>query len=778
MVRHIGMDRGMTELTSPKESSVRKTIDVVLTNLGWTIDEQSPSCNVFTERAKTREQECLLGGKKPDYLLYHSNSDIPIGVIEAKPPGYSLHAAIEQAVERYAAPLAISIVFATDGTFVETYDIRSGEELRLDGNLISQLLPENTLLRFVSEGSDISSPSHVMISRQELINVFEYANNLLRDDGLREGTERFTEFSNLLFLKLISEIEDEREERGESRLMEPQCHWSRFCDRDSDDMLVYINDSVLPRLVDRYNHSGDVFLPNLQINDSSTLHRIVRELSNLTLLNTDSDIKGDAFEYFLKNSITVGNDLGEYFTPRHFVRLMVELVDPKYGETIYDPCCGTGGFLISAFEHIKHKVLMSEVMMETLKNKTVYGREKTGSARIAKMNMILTGDGHTNISQIDSLSSPVHEKYDVVLTNYAFSQNTDYSYHYGLSNRDANPVFLKHVVDALKPGGRAGVVVPASVLYGEESDYMNVRRLLLTECDVIGVIKLHTYAFRPYSGQPTSIVVFEKGRPTNSVWFFEVNEDGFKKTGSKYGRPPIDEDDLPSLREAWENKKDTSNSFSVGMETIAENQWKLIPNRYKDMPEQGLEWVPLGGHNGLCEVQLGKTPLKKIARYWGGQHLWAKISDFNSKYITETQEKITDDAIEEAGAKVLPEDTLLFTFKLTIGKTAIAGQRLCTNEAIAALIPKDNRVLPEYLYYVLPSLDYTPYSQPTSKGNTLNKTSIQEVMIPLPSIEEQENLIAHMSEKEDRLNEHKRLVEMIENESEQYLQEYLTGGIK
>ena len=117
-------------------------------------------------------------------------------------------------------------------------------------------------------------------------------------------------------------------------------------------MLDYINDTILARLVNRYNHSGDVFQRKLLINSPATLKRIVDRLSALTLLSADSDIKGDAFEYFLKNSVTVGNDLGEYFTPRHIVKLMVELVDPRYGETIYDPCCGTGGFLIYAgFAH-------------------------------------------------------------------------------------------------------------------------------------------------------------------------------------------------------------------------------------------------------------------------------------------------------------------------------------------------------------------------------------------------------------------------------------------
>lgn len=109
-------------------------------------------------------------------------------------------------------------------------------------------------------------------------------------------------------------------------------------------MLEYVNNVILPRLVNKYNHSGDVFQKELLIKSPENLKKIVDKLSSLKLLDTDSDIKGDAFEYFLKNSVSVGTDLGEYFTPRHIVKLIVELVDPKFGDKVYDPACGTGGF--------------------------------------------------------------------------------------------------------------------------------------------------------------------------------------------------------------------------------------------------------------------------------------------------------------------------------------------------------------------------------------------------------------------------------------------------
>ena len=643
------------------------------------------------------------------------------------------------------------IVFASDGSITETHDIRSGATLRIDGEVVTDLVSERVLLRFIAEGSDVSTPSDVSLSKQQLIQAFADANDLLRNEGLREGIERFTEFSNLLFLKLISEIEDEREQRGEPRILERRYCWDQFCHRNAEDMLDYINDTILPRLVDRYNHSGDVFQRKLLITTPSTLKRIVDKLSALVLLNADSDIKGDAFEYFLKNSVTVGNDLGEYFTPRHIVRLMVELVDPRFGETIYDPCCGTGGFLIYAFEHIKKKVLLTDEALDTLRNNTVFGRELTGTAKIAKMNMILTGDGHTNIVQSDSLRDPVRDEYDVVLTNYAFSQKTDWAPYYGLKNRDANPVFLKHVIDALKPGGRAGVVVPDGVLFGERSQYVKVRQLLLRQCDLKAVIRLHKYVFKPYAGQPTSIIIFEKGRPTSNVWFFDVREDGYKKTGSKYGRPPIESNDLIRLREAWGGREATPQSFSVQCDTIIENGYKLTPNAYLARPERSERWMPLGC---LCEIAIGKTPPTRNTDYWDGPHPWATISDFCSKYLDQTTRTITDSAVQLMNARAIPSGTLLFSFKLSIGRTAITRRELYINEAVAALIPKDDQVLSEYLYYVLPELDYTHYEQPATKGATLNTRSLPKILVPVPSIEHQKKFIEAMRRLEDKANDY------------------------
>lgn len=738
----------MKHLTKTLESATRKKIDIILSNLGWNVDEHSKSCNVFTERAKTVEQNKKFKGRKPDYVLYKSKTDRPLAIIETKRAGQSLKKALNQAVEFYAVPLSIPIVFVTDGSIVETYDVRNGEQLKLDEVLITEFLTEKKLLKFVELGSSVFSPEKVSHTKRELIKIFSEANDLLRKEGIREGIERFTEFSNLLFLKLISEIEEERENNNEERILGRKYCWESFNSLEPETMLEYINGTILPRLGNKYNHSGDVFQKELLIKSPENLRKIVDKLSTLKLLDADSDIKGDAFEYFLKNSISVGTDLGEYFTPRHIVKLMVDLVNPKFGETVYDPACGTGGFLIEAFKHIKNKCKHTPQNIKLLKEDTVFGREISGTAKIAKMNMIIIGDGHNNIEQIDSLEARVLNRYNIILTNFPFSQKTDYSFQYAFSGEDANPVFMKHVVDALLPGGTAGVVVPEGLLFDEDAEYIKIRKILLETCEIEAIIKLHEFVFKPYTGQPTSIIIFRKGKQTKNIWFFEVKEDGFKKTGSKLGRNPIKENDLTLLRQIWQDKEETPHSFMVDAKSIANQKYKLSMDNYRKL-SGGAHFVSLGGEEGICEIVIGGTPSRKDLSFFGGKNLWVKIKDLNKMVIYETEETITDKAVTESNVKLLPEGTLLFSFKLTIGKTAIAGKDLYTNEAIAGIIPKNkNTVLTKYLYYLLPRLDYSPYTQRAAKGKTLNKDIIKKIKIPLPHIDIQHEIVKKLDKQE------------------------------
>lgn len=731
----------LDKYTSLRESSTRKKIDQWLIDHDWNIDEESPSCNVTTERALTPEQRAKLKGKEPDYVLYKSKTREPIGVIEARTPGEDLKKALEDAIKKYAEPLEIPIVFASNGTLVATWHMWDRKELAINGQPLTTLVSEKTLLKFVEHGASITQTSEqVKYTREELIRIFAWANELLRKEGLR-GLNRFVEFANILFLKLISETEHEKEKTGEKRILDEKYCWKSFAHLPPEMMMAYINDTVLPHLVDRYNRTGDVFQSKMQIKSPTTLEAIVNKVSELTLINADSDIKGDAFEYFLK-SIGSGTDLGEYFTPRHIVKTMVNLIAPKFGEKVYDPACGTGGFLIEAFRQIKRGCKPTSENLHTLKKETVYGIELTDTARIAKMNMILAGDGHTNIFEKDSLANPVKDRYDVVVTNFPFSQRTDYGHLYGFKTHDANPVFLKHIIDSLKNGGRAAVVTFQGVLYDKKATYAEIRRLLLEHCDMKAVIKLHNYVFRPYSGANTSILLFEKGRPTKTVWFFKVDEDGFEKTSSKKGRRPIEQNDLELLEKIWPKREVGLKSWTADFETIRSKNYNLDAEAYRPRSRVLRGWnferledcaslikgSEVGSHT-YCERDAGVP--------------FIRVGDLTGKRTGASVNTLSEDIVE-----VKPED-ILMSFDGTPG---VVGRGF--SGAISAGIRKveskdETKLLNDFLFFMLQAKQVQEAVDAYSKTSTITHASeaIKRIEIPIPPLDFQAEYVATLKPK-------------------------------
>lgn len=724
--------------TLPLESATRKKLDIILNNLGWVTNEFDKCCNVFTERVKTNEQKEKIkllypNVRFPDYVLYKSNTDIPLAIIETKRIGLDIEKALEQA-EEYAKCLNVKVVFAYDGFILSSRWVSNKEPLKINGEPIYDLLSEKHLLNFIENSGNIITSNKKTKTREDLITIFKETNDLLRNEGLREGVERFSEFSNILFLKLIDEIEDDRELRGEKRRFDKKYSWSAFSKKNAEDMLDYINDTILKRLVDKYNHSGDVFSPSLKIKKGSTLKTIVNKLDELTLLDVDSDVKGDAFEYFLKNSITIGNDLGEYYTPRHIVKLMVELIQPKFGDKIYDPCCGTGGFLIEAFRFIKRNSNLTGDNIKYLEEETIYGGELTETSKIAKMNMILAGDGHTHIKQQDSLANPAYEQYDVVLSNFPFNQKTDYSHLYGMKTVKADAVFFMHIINALKNGGRAAVIVPDSVLFSiRDNDILKLRKKIIEECNILSIIQLDNYTFAPYTLQPTSIVIFNKEKKHNNIWFYELKNDGFSKNQK---RTIIRENDIPNLRTWWNDKKNNNNAFEVEIDKIQNEKYKLFLNFYKEY--ENIKYPKELSY--ICyDYILGMTPTRKNKSFYGDKYLWVKISDMKEKIILDTEEKLSQLGYDKLGEnKYFNKGSLLFSFKLTIGKVSIAGEDLFTNEAICKLCLKDkynNELVKDYLYYILPNINYKPFAQRAAKGYTLNKDILPTVVFPFSDSE-------------------------------------------
>ncbi len=742
------------ELTLPLETATRKKIDQMLNNKDWLTDEISGSnYNVYTERVKNKEQteklKKISGYKKPpDYVLYETGTDNPIAIIETKRIGQSVDDAIDQAIKKYAKPLGVKIVFAYDGAFFKSWHIDANAPLYIDDQLVSQIITEKKILQFLEEGNSITETTPKIVhSRSELISIFKQVNQLLRKEGLDEGKERFFEFANILFLKLISEIEEEREKHGENRIVSEDFCWNKFNKKDADDMYYYVNDTVLVQLKTTY---GKIFDDKLKIKPK-TLKTIVDKLSEITLLNIQSDIKGDAFEYFLKTSVTIGNDLGQYFTPRHIIDLMINITEPKYGEQVYDPTCGTGGFLIAAFNYIKNRNAKTEEILTKLKEDTIFGRELTGTAKIAKMNMIITGDGHTQIKQMDVLEEKIENKYDVVVANPPYGQPTDHGHKYGLKSNDGDVVFLEHIIYSLKDedeekgqiAGRAAVVIPEGVLFRPYVD-KKLRKWMLDTCNIEAIISLPQGVFRPYTKNKTDIIVFKKDpKGTKSIWFYDLTEDGFELNSDL--RKPSDKNDIPDLLSKWTDKIESKKSWNVTIDEIKKNNYDLMAKTYKphkkyDSKHPQILFSKIMTENKDSITIDDKKEYQRITVKLRGKGIVSRDIIFGKKIKTKKQ-KLT-----KPNQFIVPEMDAKF------GAFGIIPKEL-SNSIVSShyfLFDLDtDKILPEFFDYMIRFAPYTEMIQPYVKGTTnyasIRSKHILDLKMPLPSKEVQEVIVTRLN---------------------------------
>jgi type I restriction enzyme M protein len=561
------------------EASVTHSICTQLGNLGWIVDESSPQNNVTQQRTKTDAERKKLKDandgklKFPDFVLYERGTSQAIAIIEAKKPGESLEKALKQAEDCYARPLNAPLIFAYNDTFVATRYLHNKRALKIDGEDIRQFVDHYTSLRFVNEGPEIlSAPEHVQVSREELIRIFKRQANYLREAGLQAGLERFGAFSDVLFLKLMDELSQIREHAGSEAPMPKHLRWSEFQDKKPKDRLDYVRDVVWKEMNKRY---GAIFSHAFPIQSPDIFDDMVQDLSRLNFTGTDVDVKGDAFEYFLKNAyqgIKI-KDLGEYFTPRNIVRTMVSMVDPKIGDKVYDPFCGTGGFLIEAFRYISLRTKLTPKLSGILKEETIYGSEITVTARVARMNMILYGDGHSNVHQQDSFANPKNGEFDIVLTNPPYSQPTRHGNLYPIPSESGDAIAMEHCLKALAPNGRAAILVKEDFLT-EGGDIGKVRDMMLNTAKNFSIVSLPRRLFEPYTPTKTSIIYLEKNGKRNTTFFFVVRNVGHTFGARKQSQP---KNDLPNVLSAF-NSKEEADRLTIEHAIIDNDQIKKTKN--------------------------------------------------------------------------------------------------------------------------------------------------------------------------------------------------------
>ncbi len=384
--------------------------------------------------------------------------------------------------------------------------------------------------------------------------------------GIANPLTAIEQMSYLIFMKRLEDLDTIHKKRASARkegyksIFEghEDCRWSQWKHLNAEDMLRHVQIKVFPFIKEL--HNGDDTLYSQYMKDAvfvipkaSLLQEAVAIIDEMNITERNQDTQGDMYEYLLNQLSTSGLN-GQFRTPRHIIRMMVDLVDPDIGQTICDPACGTAGFLICAYEHILEKYTSPEIIQfdedgvahnlvgdkivekahwNLLKRETFYGFDfDTTMIRIGLMNMILHGIERPNIKYADTLSKKFEQKpiYDIIFANPPFAgsiDKSDINDSFKLETTKTELLFVELFFNLLRMGGKASVIVPNGVLFGSSNAHIETRKLLLEKCQLEAVISMPTGVFQPYSGVATAVLVFTKGGKTENVWFYEMLRDGY-----------------------------------------------------------------------------------------------------------------------------------------------------------------------------------------------------------------------------------------------------------
>lgn len=430
-------------------------------------------------------------------------------------------------------------------------------------------------------------------------------------------------------------------EHGQTTIPRDRFRWSVWAKGLSGEALVrFMRDEVFAFFAEMGEAAAHNFMDGarLAIIDPTVLTQVVNLVDGLRLDTSDSDTKGDLFEHVLRQ-IRQAGELGQFRTPRHVIRTIVEIIDPKVGETIYDPAAGTAGFLVAAYNHIRlansspsaiaeveldGKKLkrglgdkLSAAQTSALQSATFYGNDVDPKmVRLATMNLTLRGLANVRVRLRNVLTTNLDnekkeqlglpaEGYHVVLANPPFAGRVDKDrvveeVKVGTSTA-TELLFLKYMMDNLRPGGRCGVIVPEGVLFGSTGAHKELRRQLIENNRVEAVLSLPGGVFQPYSGVKTSVLFFRKGGSTENVLFLHANHDGYKLDANHDN--PIEADDLPGLVSAYQQReanlatwqtRDTTAEWTgqwwfADATTVRANDFNLSAGRYRPISQSAVE---------------------------------------------------------------------------------------------------------------------------------------------------------------------------------------------
>ena len=455
--------------------------------------------------------------------------------------------------------------------------------------------------------------------------------NTMWSGGISNPLSVIEQLTYLLFIKRLDELHT-REERKAARTGRPiekplftarqdALRWSRFKELAPEQMFETVRDGVFPFMKSlgetRGSRERSTYTHHMQdalfmMPTARVLANVVDQLDDIDM--ADRDTKGDLYEYMLGKIATAGQN-GQFRTPRHIIRLMVDMTAPTPKDVICDPACGTAGFLIAAseylVEHHADRIYKNARARRRFNEGTFHGYDfDTTMLRIGSMNMLLHGVENPDIRYRDSLaqtdlaaSGDDAERYSLVLANPPFAGSLDYEstakdLQQVVKTKKTELLFLALFLRLLQTGGRAAVIVPDGVLFGSSRAHRTLRRILVDEQKLDAVVSMPSGVFKPYAGVSTAILLFTKTNSggTDDVWFYDMQADGYSLDDKRTPQP--EKSDLADILIRWRNPEGehkrarTNQSFLVPKAKIAGNDYDLSINRYKEIDYEAVEYDP------------------------------------------------------------------------------------------------------------------------------------------------------------------------------------------
>ena len=403
---------------------------------------------------------------------------------------------------------------------------------------------------------------------------------------------------------------------GDRTIDGQQLKWSVFHDFPAAKMYAVVQDWVFPFIKNLHSDKNSAYSKYMDdaifmLPTPLLLSKVVDALDEIYRLMSESqaaDVRGDTYEYLLSKISQSGRN-GQFRTPRHIIRMMVELMDPKADDIICDPACGTSGFLVTAGEYLKERrkeeIFFNRQKKDHYMNHMFFGYDMDRTMlRIGAMNMMTHGIDNPFIEYRDSLSdqNPDKDKYSLILANPPFKGSLDADIVSAdllkvCKTKKTELLFLALFLRMLRVGGRCACIVPDGVLFGSSTAHKAIRRELVDGNRLEAVISMPSGVFKPYAGVSTAVLIFTKTGHggTDNVWFYDMQADGFSLDDK---RSPVQENDIPDIvarfhdLEAEKDRQRTEQSFFVPKAEIVENGYDLSINKYKKTEYKPVEYPP------------------------------------------------------------------------------------------------------------------------------------------------------------------------------------------